>query len=463
MSHEGKPMTEGNLYPCSWKRVRGRYRVWLTADPTVVAEHANFEAADELLVWLIHDATGDGENIHAYDPPEPRSTPPDSTEQGELWTLGKEAIAYIADAEPYFAEGLCDNCLKPRGARTVVPLHVTKLKSGVDASMVKLATAGFTGPTLTIVSKAFLSALTAKERSCFEWRPIEHNLRTGVFFEVIHRVPPVRYVGAKGHSNTYYGRCKTCKFEWVITHGKRGKPDSYVSERDLPVPPRPLLAVGPMAYATLAVSRERWTELVGKPGMRGIKGSPVAIIAESAVERRPRWQPREREGRKPPVSAAYKALVKTRRRKESRLELARDYAPTHGEELFEELFLTLDGAVQDGGVRHYLDNPAGDGYFDRPAGDGAENAKAYLAEIGAWRTLALLDDISTLFPDGLIPSSLRERVTILKAAAKHIKKLNNALREADVQYHAAQQELYARLATYVKANLQEFPGPPKRS
>ena len=115
--------------------------------------------------------------------------------------------------------------------------------------------------------------------------------------EAVHRVPTVPRVSAKEH-DTYYARCKTCKFEWVITRAARGKPDEYVSERDLPEPPRPLVAIGPWAMARLAVPRKRWKALVGKPGMRGIKGSPVAIIAESAVERRPRWEPRAREGRK---------------------------------------------------------------------------------------------------------------------------------------------------------------------
>ena len=288
-------MTEGNVYPCSWKRVRSRYRVWLTTDPKVVAEHTDFEEADELLVGLIHAATGDGENIHAYDPPEPNGARAGSVERGQLWSLGPQSTAYMVEPVRNFEEGLCDNCLMPRGGRTTVPLAVTGLKSGIDAAMVKLPDAGFAGPILTIVSEAFVSALTTGERMCFEWRPIEHKLRGAKFFEAVHRVPPVPYVSAKGH-DTYYGRCKRCKFEWVITRAVRGKPDRYVSERDLPVPSRPLVAVGP--WSDLSVPLKRWKELVGKPGMRGIKGSPVAIIAESAVERRPRWQPRAHEGRK---------------------------------------------------------------------------------------------------------------------------------------------------------------------
>ena len=45
-------MSEGNVNPCSRKRVRGRYRVWLTADSTIVAEHADWTA--EHVRWSIH-------------------------------------------------------------------------------------------------------------------------------------------------------------------------------------------------------------------------------------------------------------------------------------------------------------------------------------------------------------------------------------------------------------------------
>jgi len=61
-------MTEGRVHACSWKRVRGGYRVWLKSDPTIAAEHAQFAEADELLTDLICEATGDGESVHVYDP-----------------------------------------------------------------------------------------------------------------------------------------------------------------------------------------------------------------------------------------------------------------------------------------------------------------------------------------------------------------------------------------------------------
>ena len=291
-------MSEGNVYPCSWKRVPGGYRVWWTADPTVAAEDAEFEEADELLVGLIHDATGDGENIHVYDPPEPSVEHAGPSERGQLWLLGKPTTAYMLDPEQCFTEGLCDNCVMPRGQRTDVPMTITRLEGRYDAAMVKFGHVGIgIGPILTVVSERFLALLSPEEHAAFEWRRVQHDSRAGAFFELVHRQPTIPDVSAKGH-DTYYGRCDTCGFTWVVTNSARGKPDGYVAERDMPVPARTLVAVGPWAYAGLAVTPERWKELVGKPGMRGIKGSPISIIAEEAVERAPTYRPRERARRK---------------------------------------------------------------------------------------------------------------------------------------------------------------------
>lgn len=84
---------------------------------------------------------------------------------------------------------------------------------------------------LSIVSELFLSLLSGQERTRFEWRPIEHNLRAREYDEVVHRHPPVPSVSASRH-DTYYGRCESCGFEWVIPNYVPGLPDSYVAERD---------------------------------------------------------------------------------------------------------------------------------------------------------------------------------------------------------------------------------------
>src|ERR1700716_902691 len=94
-------MTEGKLYLCSWTRIPGGYRVWLKADPTIAAEDADFEAADELLYERIMDATGDGENVPEYVPPAP--TPGAGViDRGRLWILGAQKGGRMSHEPPYF-------------------------------------------------------------------------------------------------------------------------------------------------------------------------------------------------------------------------------------------------------------------------------------------------------------------------------------------------------------------------
>ena len=289
-------MSEGHAYHCSWQRTFGGYRVWLKDDPTIAAEHADFDEADELLSDAICAATGDGESVHVYDPPEPNIANAGPSERGQLWMLGPSSEVFMVEPRRYFTGGLCDHCLMPRGARNEVPLRVTKLRKSFNAAMVEIENVGVS-PMLTIVSEAFLELLTAEERARFDWRPIEHNLRSGAYYEVVHQQEPVPWVSAKGH-DTYYGRCDTCGFAWIIPRHTPGKPDYYIAERDLPVPRVTLVALGPWSDADLAVTPDRWRALVKQPGMRGIKGLPVSIIAEEAVEREPaQWRSRERTKR----------------------------------------------------------------------------------------------------------------------------------------------------------------------
>ena len=60
---------KGNVYVCTWQLVGSRVRVWVTSRPDIVAEAASFTLADQELVNVIAEATGDQESVHEYDPP----------------------------------------------------------------------------------------------------------------------------------------------------------------------------------------------------------------------------------------------------------------------------------------------------------------------------------------------------------------------------------------------------------
>ena len=66
---------EGEVFACSWKKQGKLYKVWVKKRPKLSAEGRTFNQADERLWSVIIDATGDGESVREYDPPEPESDP----------------------------------------------------------------------------------------------------------------------------------------------------------------------------------------------------------------------------------------------------------------------------------------------------------------------------------------------------------------------------------------------------
>jgi hypothetical protein len=284
-------MTEGKIYRCTWTRIPAGYRVWLKSDPSITAEHADFEAADELLYQRIMEATGDGENQHQYVPPPP--DPAGSSGRGRLWLLGREGVVTMSHEPPYFDGGLCDECVMPLGPRTSLPLDVSALKGGGNAASVRWRGAG--GPNLTIVSERLLETFTESERAGIEWRRVTGASPRRAFFEVVPRTPTIPYVLPAG-PGLVAERCETCGFTWGSYYKGSSLSDDCVSEADLPNPARTLLVVDQWTHAALAVTEARWRELVGQPSLKGVKGTPIPIIAVDAVGH-PTYIPRPRAKR----------------------------------------------------------------------------------------------------------------------------------------------------------------------
>jgi hypothetical protein len=266
------------------------------SDPTVAAEAVEFDDADELLYERIMELSGDGENQHEYSPPAPVPGA-GAIERGRLWKLGPSASTTMRIEPEYFAGGLCDNCLMPFGARTALPLVVAPLAGTATAATVTVEGAGVgNGPRLTIVSEQLLEVFTVEERAAFEWRSVRGASAGQSYFELIPRHPTAPNVSPIGIP-TQFGRCDTCGFMWTAPQRGAGRPDWYVSEADLSSTAPTIYAVRQPAYATLAITDSRWRTLVGRRELKGIKGSPIAIIAAEAVQRPTSFVPRERAKR----------------------------------------------------------------------------------------------------------------------------------------------------------------------
>ena len=294
---------EGQVYVCSWDRVGSRFRVWARSHPGLAAEGDSFKSADEELFGLISDATGDGENIHEYDPPSPDTIPPNSGVLFQLASVGGEGRATIAnrDFASLFTNGLCELCSYPRGVRTEVPLTLAKIWAGFEGGA---ATGSTFFPNRRFFSERFLALLSAEERGRFEWRQVRRGPRAKkAFFEILSsriQIPAVAL--REGRANLW--ECDECGWRnspfyggrdqlpaWLIERTSRGwqdLPNWYVNVSDLPDPvPSCFLVGSPSDSAQLCFTRERWHQIVGRPGTAGLASIDVGVVQSILVDQNP--------------------------------------------------------------------------------------------------------------------------------------------------------------------------------
>jgi hypothetical protein len=291
---------EGGVFLCSWKKVGGRYRVWVTNCPTLVADGDSFQLADEELSAVITEATGDGESKHEYEPPPPVPALPGLVRR--LARVSGESRARIVNADALFSGGMCSECTQPRGERTQAPLVLESVESGVDGGLAKIGPGK--GPSPHFFSESFLMLLSVEERALFEWRTVERQGRgKKTYYELVScrvRVPSTALAGVV---ETLWGVPTIMRFAKVWTCGTcgysndplyvlpQGLPYWYVAVDDLPDPLPTCFAVGHPSDPGLCFTRERWGEIVGRPGTRSVASSDVGVVGPTLVDRHPVRRP----------------------------------------------------------------------------------------------------------------------------------------------------------------------------
>ena len=268
---------EGRVYVCSWKPIPAGYAVWVKARPAVRAEGATFEKADEALYGPILAAYGDGENVREYDPPPPVSAGFGEFLQEGLVTILGNARAPVTNLDELYEGGVCERCSAPRGARTSRTATVADIESGFDG--------GFTR-TFYYFSEAFVALLTADERARFEWRRVDRPERARkIFLELIPRAP-VPLVAVRGRDLDAV-ECDVCRRPHTLTFFHSHQIAGFVCEGDLERPRPSCFPVGPVHQALLALTRDRWRAMVGKPGTRGLMSYELGVVSTDLCDRDP--------------------------------------------------------------------------------------------------------------------------------------------------------------------------------
>ena len=273
---------EGRVYNCTWAKAGNRFKVWLAADPKLCAEADGFSEADEQLWSALCNRFGDGENVREYEPPAPTRTSDDVYLADGLVTLvGNSRAERIGPIDPLFANGLCKECGAGQGERTDALLEVGSIESGFDS--IFIIRSGFD---FYLYSEDFLSLLQPDESARFVWRPVRRNKGARkAFFECVG-INSVPFVTIRNQAVSGW-ECGECGHRVYSVSRKDFCFSKAVSSSSLKQPIPSCFPAGPEYGAQACVTRDRWLQIRGRRGARGIVPGPLGVVRPSEADSSP--------------------------------------------------------------------------------------------------------------------------------------------------------------------------------
>jgi hypothetical protein len=293
-------MEEG-FYICSWSSSEAGYELWLKVKPSVRGSGSTYEAAEQALLNAIMDSGGAMHSVLEFVPPLP---PADNIrrylvpaivriwgdERFELagprrpgaFATPAERETYTDGLDSFYEGGLCRECRSPRGPRTPIPLELKYVGSGCAGGFVSIG-----GGTSYVFAQKFLDLLTHSERASLELRKVIPPTRCRItFYELLGPSGPT-FVGLKGVAPHASWECDACGyrlFSYLRTDFDLG---DFVAQEDLPTPLPGIFTIGHSPHVALAVTADRWAELVGQKQARGILSVPLGIAPSDQSDRTP--------------------------------------------------------------------------------------------------------------------------------------------------------------------------------
>jgi hypothetical protein len=291
---------EGETYLCEWKKTGKEFRVSVIATPDWRASDASFEEAEGELLNVIEQATGDLRPNCEYEPERPKGVIQAKYEGCGIVAVSgaNDAEDFIGNPEELFSGGVCPVCKSGFGARTEVPLKIsTQLPANSDGAFVRVRVAGpFVSFSIEIFSSEFLNALSTEERARFKWLPVEGAKKTKkVFFEPVSQ-PLANKVMPKGlfqekdrlQSDGIY--CQKCQRRELRGIPQGGGIYTFLCADDLPAALPSCFQVGQAAALEFCMTKNRWSDLVGKSGTRRIMSRQVGIVKMDWVNPNPKLE-----------------------------------------------------------------------------------------------------------------------------------------------------------------------------
>ncbi len=312
---------ETNVIPCKWKKTAHGYRLWVRGRPDVFGEAESFEDAEQALTDAIWEAAEDLDavipTVPEYDPPLPASAIGEQFLKPELflvsgdgvfdiearayarneWSESREARLqeHFALLDSMYTGGLCRSCKHGIGNRTDQSFPIGSCDSAYDGGSIRNCY-GFFASFGHIYSDGFISLLRTEEKARLEFRPLSTSCRRPrrKYFELL-TAPEVAFVGVNGFDTNGY-ECGDCgnRFFYVdepaLNQGGFSI-NHFVCRSDLPDPLPSCFVVGTEQDAELCLTRERWDQIKGQRGMKGISGQRLGVISSEQCDRHPRlWK-----------------------------------------------------------------------------------------------------------------------------------------------------------------------------
>ncbi len=277
---------EHQVYPCSWKREKGQYRVFVKARPSVEFIAASFEEAVEGLQGRICEVFGDGEAVVEFSSPAPIAKKSVNYFVPPLFALdGVDSVQECTDQAALFSDGACKCCgggLGKRNRQSRAILAAPKC----DVSFVRKAM-----PRCWVFSERIVSVLVASGFRRMDFRKVTIKSETsGSYYELVVE-PSVPLVATKEPPRAPHGwECNNCgrkHFQAFHTSVPANVSD-FLCRSDIKARNTKGFVAGGSFKRILCLPASTLQKLKGLPRVRGITATRVALLDEEEVDRSPK-------------------------------------------------------------------------------------------------------------------------------------------------------------------------------
>jgi hypothetical protein len=267
-------MSEGNVYLCVWAKRGNRLTLALKDNPKIKVSAPELDEAEEKMWDLLCEKFGDGEAVLQYVTPPPVAATEFAARYGRphlVSVSGNDSMGGLINEKEVHPKGYCRDCQDP-----LVTTKVTPEYDYVPAS---------DGAVGNFFSEQFLSLLTPKEKKALQLVPVIGPRRAKKTFFKVTGAAVADFVGVPGFEGLCLDRCRRCKRALTIMYLRNNKLYTFIALDDLPKPLPAVFVAGHDENISVCMTRERFSQLLGKPGTRNITSSRVWVVPDKQFVR----------------------------------------------------------------------------------------------------------------------------------------------------------------------------------